>query len=445
MVRRLWVGNCDSEYMVHRRGLLDTAEHEGTPAVGARMVWLLRDGDALVLPQPVDPVHLKAIGSLMGFDPARVHILTPEDAAVRCLDQRQLHGPGLLARLRALVQRPEEWQVRGYLHDRGLGSLARALGITGYAPFEEAGGAELFNSKAVFGALAAGAGVRVPDGALCATRGDLLRAVPRLLKATGAVIVKADRHAGGAGNWLCRTDADMPAAGALQTLDLTGPDRLDALVAATGLEEMHAPHGQFVAEVYHPHCRSLCVEIDCDPAGSTQPAVLNVGEMLMEPVWNGFLMPAPLAPAPQQTILEGALRLAAAMRDFGYRGLVNIDAIVTPAGEVFFNEVNARLGGCTHLHRLATHLLGPHWMRTHTLRARNDLPATTLPRLLDDLHTHQLAWNPHAGEGVVITTDRTALHRSVEYAVLAPTPERAAHLEDRLRTLQAGRSRPPRV
>jgi hypothetical protein len=45
----LWIGNCNSEYMVDRLEDIDPWEREGTPVVAARMVWLLREGDALVL------------------------------------------------------------------------------------------------------------------------------------------------------------------------------------------------------------------------------------------------------------------------------------------------------------------------------------------------------------------------------------------------------------
>ncbi|MFF8611016.1 peptide ligase PGM1-related protein [Streptomyces sp. NPDC015346] len=438
-VRRLWVANCNSEYMVDRLDELDPKEREGTPVVGARMVWLLRDGDVLVLPQPVDPSFVSQVGALMGFDPARVTLLTPEDDSVRVLSQDVLHRADILGPLRALVQVPGDWEVRAYLSDRGIAALARAIGLPegAVSAFDSAGGAELFNSKAGFRALAAGLSVPVPDGAVCATRGDLERVLDRLTAPTGAVIVKADRNSGGTGNLLCLADPRIPALGASRTLPLTGEGALEAIVSHTRLEATHAPHGQVIAETYHPHCRSLCLEVLCPAPEDGPPHVLNIGEMLMEPVWNGFIMPAPdtLAENVHDTLVENALRLAAGMRDFGYRGLVNIDAIVAPDGHVWFNEVNARLGGCTHLHHLAAVLLGPHWQRDHVLATHNDLPTRSLPQLLKKLDEHRLAFTASTGQGVVITADDSRRSGTVEYAVLATDLDTARTMESRLRAL----------
>ncbi|MGW6714423.1 preATP grasp domain-containing protein [Streptomyces globisporus] len=437
-MRRLWVGNCNSEYMVDRLEELDPREREGTPVVAARMVWLLRDGDALMLPQPVDPSFVAHVGALMGFDPARVDLLVPQDAAVRVLGQEELLRPEFLDRVRKVVAVPEAWEIRAYMSDRGIAALASAVGLPGGAvsTFDASGGAELFNSKAVFRALAAGLGVPVPDGAVCATRGDLERALDRLAAPTGAVIVKADRMGGGAGNVLCRTDPTVPPAGAALTLPLGRALDREAILAHTGLATTHAPRGQVVAETYHPHCRSLCLEVLCPAPQSGPPQILNIGEMLMEPIWNGFVMPAQDIPARVlDTTISHTLRLAAGMTAFGYRGLVNIDAIVAPDGRVWFNEVNARLGGCTHLHHLATTLLGPQWEQRHVLTAHNDLAATSLPRLLEALEHSGSAFDLATGTGVVITADDTLNCGTVEYAVLAPDLGTARALEHGLRAL----------
>ncbi|MFI6088573.1 hypothetical protein [Streptomyces sp. NPDC051218] len=322
--------------MVDRLEELDPKEREGTPVVGARMVWLLRDGDVLVLPQPVDPAFVAHVGALMGFDPAQVNLLTPQDETVRVLSQGVLHRAGLLERLQALVDSPGDWELRAYISDRGIAALARAIGLApdAVSAFDSAGGAELFNSKAVLRALAAGLNVPVPDGAVCATRGDLERVLERLAAPTGAVIVKADKNSGGTGNLLCLADPRIPALGAGRIHSLTGEDDREAIIDHTGLEATHGPYGQVVAETYHPHCRSFCLEILCPEPAAGPPQVLNIGEMLMEPTWNGFIMPAPdnLPAGVHQTLIEYALRLASGIRAFGYRGLVNIDAIVAPDG-----------------------------------------------------------------------------------------------------------------
>lgn len=310
-MRRIWLGNCNSEYRVDRLEELDPREREGTPVVAARMVWLLREGDALVLPQPVDPAFVAHVGALMGFDPRRVDLLTPQDRSGWVLGREVLHRPELLDRLRKLVAGTGPWEICSYLSDRSIASLARELDLTdgSVSGFDAAGSAELFNSKAVFRALAAGLDVPAPAGAVCGTSGDLHSALDRLATETGAVIVKGDRAGGGAGNLLCRTNSGIIPAGAAHILPRTGAQDRAAIVARTGLVATHAPRGQVVAETYHPGCRSLCLEVLCPEPASGPPqvvqqrwadAVMAVAFEDLPPVAGFPVVPGRFRPSPAQ-------------------------------------------------------------------------------------------------------------------------------------------------
>jgi hypothetical protein len=69
----------------------------------------------------------------------------------------------------------------------------------------------------------------------------------------------------------------------------------------------------------HLHCRSLNLEVRCPDPGVGPLELLNIGEMLMEPIRNGLVMPALDIPARvRDLVVDPALRLAG--------GMIHLDA-----------------------------------------------------------------------------------------------------------------------
>lgn len=122
----------------------------------------------------------------------------------------------------------------------------------------------------------------------------------------------------------------------------------------------HAPQGEIVLEVFHPDCTSVYVEVDCPDDGEV--VLLNGGQLRTDqdpPVLAGLaLPPRSVSGPPWERFASEALRMARFMQGLGYRGLASIDAVIDQANNVWFNEVNARLGGSTHLHHIAETLTG---------------------------------------------------------------------------------------
>jgi hypothetical protein len=429
---RLWLGNACTEHMVDRMDLLTQEDFDGTLFVMKRLVWLMRDGDALVLPRPVPDAFLAHVTGHTGTSPDRVHVIAPD---ADLLTQDLLHSEGVLGRLRELVT--PDWEFHPYIHDRGAEVFARELGLVTGSRFVAEGGAELLNSKVVFRALAAGAGFAVPDGIPCRTSEDLRHTLRRLLAAHRAVILKRDRAVSGHGNVVVTTDPDLKGAGALHTIVLDDPADHEQVLREAGLTATHAPQGEVVLEVFHPDCTSVYVEVDCPEDG--EPVLLNGGQLRIDrhpPILAGLALPPRSVPAPAWERFTGeALRMARLMRGLGYRGLVNIDAVIDPAGDVWFNEVNARLGGSTHLHHIAETLVGPDWTDSHVLISRFNVRAPTLERLLPAMREHGLAWDPRHRRGIVVASDDTAAGGTLEYVVLAHDHGEADALEDRLTAL----------
>ncbi|MEU2771283.1 peptide ligase PGM1-related protein [Streptomyces diastaticus] len=412
--------------------LLTQDDFDGILFAMKRLVWLMRDGDALVLPRPVPDAFLDHVTQHTGISPDRVHVIAPD---ADLLTQSLLHSQEVLGRLKKLVT--PGWEFRPYIHDRGAELLARELGLVTESPFVAEGGAELLNSKVVFRALAAGAGFAVPDGIPCRTSEDLSRTLQRLLAAHQAVILKRDRAVGGHGNIVVTTDPGLEGTGALRTIVLGDPADHEQVLKEAGLTATHAPQGEIVLEVFHPGCTSVYVEVDCPLHG--EPALLNGGQLRTDqdpPVLAGLALPPRSVPGRAWEAFTGeALRMARFMQSLGYRGLASIDAVIDQASNVWFNEVNARLGGSTHLHHIAQTLVGPDWTDSHVLISRFNVRAPALDRLLHAMQEHGIAWDSRQQCGIVIASDDTAATGNLEYVVLAHTYEEADALEDHLAAL----------
>jgi len=429
---RLWLGNACTEHMVDRMDLLTQDDFDGILFAMKRLVWLMRDGDALVLPRPVPGTFLDHVARHTGISPDRVHVIAPD---ADLLTQGLLHSQEILGRLRELVT--PSWEFRPYIHDRGAEVFARELGLVTGSPFVAEGGAELLNSKVVFRALAAGAGFAVPDGIPCRTSEDLSRTLQRLLTVHRAVILKRDRAVGGHGNIVITTDPGLQGTGALHTIVLGDQADHAQVLKEAGLTATHAPQGEIVLEVFHPDCTSVYVEVDCPVHG--EPVLLNGGQLRTDqdpPVLAGLALPPRSVPGRTWEAFTGeALRMARCMQSLGYRGLASIDAVIDRAGNAWFNEVNARLGGSTHLHHIAQTLVGPDWTDSHVLISRFNVRAPALDRLLHAMQERGLAWDSQQQRGIVIASDDTAATGNLEYVVLAHTHEEADALEHQLTAL----------
>lgn len=141
---------------------------------------------------------------------------------------------------------------------------------------------------------------------------------------------------------------------------------------------------------------------------------------------------ASIPKGPWKEFSTEALRMAKMMQGFGYSGLASIDAVISTSGDVWFNEVNARIGGSTHLNHIAATLVGPDWADSHILLSRFSVRSPNLQQLLELLTANQLSWDPENRRGIVIASDDTEVSGNIEYVVLAPSWEDGRSLESKL-------------
>lgn len=446
---QLVVGNVTSEYMFGcSLASFGTEGAHKQHAISTRTAWLLHNGDAMLTHRPLTPEFRTYLASILGLDLGSVMFLSmePDQKNSGFADQESLLSADTIDRLRQVIDR--SWTLTPYIYDRSIAALARELGLPeANLPFFAQGGSDVFNSKSFFRIWATGLGVPVAPGQVCRNRGAIARAVVNLLPHTGSVIVKEDFSASGYGNVLFTQDSSVPALGASTTHVVDGDisaKGIEALLASSfpavsGIRDF--PVGlrpsETIVEVYYPNSRTLYSEVQIADA-PCRPAVLNYGDMRMEPTWNGFAVPPIALPAAaQDTMLEWSVSMAEYLQQTGYRGYLNCDSILTQDGRLLFNEVNARIGGCTHMHFAAQRVLGSDYLQRYTLLTRNDLQVTSFEKLAWGVGRNEYLNGRNGTSGALLLVDDVPYTETVQYLTYGTSVSAAREAEQRLQDLAA--------
>lgn len=416
-----------------------------------RNVWLARPGDIVISTATMPEDFMSYVGRVSSFaaEAGEIEFFRPEiDGALNLvLQDEYLLRPQFVEALRERVTRPQEWSLLACYQTAGTARLQLELGLA-QAGGEAVGrsfaahmGTNLLNRKSHFRQLAIGCSLPLADGAIATSAKSLLHAVTELLPVTGKVIVKQDNGAGGTGNFILSTSPTGPLPGACACVTLPFRDGSDVESELRRLWDtwQAGSPGPMVVEVYHAATAMFYLEFVIAPDGRVD--FMNSGAIRVRPhddpaipelFWVGLELPAQLPPAAlaeASTHCSRFLQLAATM---GYRGHINIDAIITDTGRLLFNEVNARWGGGTVLHDLATRLVGPDFPNTHVAASFRDVPSPRFARLRRCLQDSEIAYDPARQHGIVILACDDEHSHSFEAFVLARTRDGARALEQRL-------------
>lgn len=435
----LILGNVNNENMVGEIWRLTYEKKCFSSVVANRFLWTMNNGDAILLPYRPSELFLQYVFDLIGVDPQSIHIVLPpgsnEDTTLLTFDV--LSSPDILDSLRTTIQDPLEWTVTPYYFDRASAWLIEQLAIPlapGVLNYFRQGGAEQFNSKAEFRRLSAAHDIPVAKGTVCSSTHELEMAIHEFMITTGSVIIKQDFSAGCKGNVVVTSNRSDTSVGAFETIFLETPEKTSHVAQKIWEEMTGARNVLLIVEVYHPLARAYYTELEI-PIHGRRPYLLNFGEMRMNPIWIGFEIPCTtLAPYQLSDLLTLSMKLGDVAQSMGFTGKMSCDAICTQEGDIYFNEINGRLGGCTPIHILATHLLGPHYGNNYTLFTRNrvDVGIQTFHELLENLQVAQLLYTQEQDAGVVIISEDTERTHTIEYMVIASDHVAAQKLEEKM-------------
>jgi Pre ATP-grasp domain/PGM1 C-terminal domain len=433
------VGNVDNENMMADPSGLTPEFCSGSALIAQRMLWFAEPGDIVLLPSPPSSTMMRYLAGWKHCDPDDIHTLSPDPGnhGPLPLGAQNLLEPRFTRQIRTLMGGRRDWVMAPYLCDRSIVALSQELDLPDSAlltPFAQEGGCELLNDKRAFRGLAAGRGIPLAAGEIIASRDELDRAVSRLIGKTNAVIVKQDRHSGAEGNLIISRRREICAEGALEVV--FAADGADLRKATASVWERLAYHERapMVVEAYYPSSVSLYAEFAVDPRRRAVE-LLNWGEQRMEPVFTGFVIPPSLPAFQGARFVSGATEMARIACDLGMAGRLSVDGIITPGGELIFNEINGRIGGCSQVHHIASLLLGPRYGDNTVIATHHKVPAPLLDEVIDIVREEGLDFDLAERRGIVVMAEDTRELGVLDFLAIAPGKDEALLIEDRFESL----------
>ncbi|ASW03742.1 peptide ligase PGM1-related protein [Paraburkholderia aromaticivorans] len=404
---KLLIANLDNPSMMGDQYRWSPDFYRSSTTLAMRHAWFAEPGDIVVLPRPLSHQMQIYIAELMEYDDGDVTFLAPELPSDFCgpMGLDILLGSDFLPRVREAIDTDNEWTIWPYYHDRDVDTFVNALGIRrreGTNPFLSEGGAELFNDKRIFRAMAAGRLIPIADGCSVSSLIELSQAVQHLIEVTGSVIVKQDRHSSTDGNLVVTKVRGISGQGASEVLEFVGngADALNTIWERLGYEG-----AALVVEAYYPVKKILYAEFLIERATSSVH-FRNWGSPRMNPGCFGLTIPpGEVPPFLAAKFISGATEVARIACDLGFDGLLDVDGIVTSQGDVIFNEVNGRTGGCSHVHAICEKLLGKGYGNRAVAATSNEVRTRSLSRLMSRLRETGLAFDKRTQRGVVITAE----------------------------------------
>ncbi|WFU31433.1 peptide ligase PGM1-related protein [Bradyrhizobium brasilense] len=444
------VMNNATEQMLGQR--LDRQQALFAAQAATRNVWLARPGDVVVATRRPGDDFLSYMAAVPGWQTqdgkAPVRFVTPATGAASVvLNDEVLLDQRTIETLRRAIGAPDEWSMLACYQTAGTARLQEELrlGASGGQAIARRHaahfGTDLLNRKSHFRQFAVGTGLPIPEGAIVAAEADFRRVIDALLPLTGNVMVKLDNGAGGTGNIVLSEAETGPFAGAFRWIRLpaaNGDERTE-MISALWQTLRGRSSGPLVVEAYHPADAMFYLEFLIRPDG--QAEFLDSGSIRLrrsaDPAatslfWTGLQLPAALPPArlAEATLHCGRLLQLAAM--MGYRGHINIDAIITTDNRLLFNEANARWGGGTVLHEVASRLLGSGFTASHVAASFRDVPSPGFGRLVALLERSGLAFSAGNRCGIVVLACDDVNTHTFEALVIAPGSNEARAMEQRL-------------
>lgn len=447
---KIIIGNVDNEAMVGDLGQMSAGQLITTATVAARLLWLADQGDILIMPAPFSVGMLKYFSAQTGIDTNTLTVITPDDDmdTPAPLTGDVLLNPRMILRTRKAManRRDRSWSVEPYFFTSAVGAFEDAIGLREeekHNPFLHEGGGELFNSKSFFRKMMQAKGLPIPEGASCLSLNHLLQIAPRLIERTGAVILKQELQAGGDGNIVLTWDRDETLPGASRVLHVSSIEDMKEQLGDLWPMFTSGRNNHVIIEAYHRPRQVLYAEFGIDAQGHT--ACLNHGMMRMEPLWCGFEIPGSLSVPARSEFIAGAQAIVTMAADCGFRGKINIDAILLDDSRVLFNEFNGRLGGCTHIDDIARQIAGPHYAQNRAIVTRNKQAVPSWEVLQGILTHNDLDHKADSGRGIIVLTDSRSFNGTIEYMALGASQEEAEAIEHRFITALAacnGEQRP---
>lgn len=436
MPRKIIIMNNATEQMLGKH--LNSAEIKFAVKAALRNAWLAAPGDVIVSRVPLGDAFLAYMTRIMGYAPGSIAVICPdvEEGEIATLNDALLLAPAMVEALAARIDEPGDWTILPCYQTTGIATLQRLIGLpdTPGRGFAEQRGTDLFNRKSHFRQFAQGARLPLPDGRIVTDPRGVEWAIAALIETTGKVIVKRDNGAGGTGNIVVTLGDTPPHPGACETLSLQ--NGMDALMARLWPMLTANEQGPIVVETYLAAQGAFYTEFFIHADGSHD--YLNSGTIRLRPsedpsarelFWIGLELPADLCREALANGITQARRFVDLAAAIGYRGHINIDALLTESGEIIYNEANARWGGGTVLDHLARHLLGDGFAGDFVVSSFRDVPAPPLAETVALIERAGLQFDQKRGRGIVVLAYDDSFAHQMEFLIIGRTRTELREME----------------
>lgn len=432
----LIVGNSRTEEMAGELAALSLDERRSGGCAAQRLLWFAGPGDVLALPWLPPADYRDYVAGLTATEPESLSLLCPPPGVLGTdlLTPDRIADPGFREQVRAAVRERVVDRLLAVYKDVPVMRLAAAVGlqVPGSA-FSAQGGDAFLNSKAGFRAIAAGVGVPIVAGLATTRRAEAQAMVTELLAAGNSAIVKQEFAAGGYGNAILSPGTGVRVAGASASAVLADAAAVRDYFDRHWDRLTAAGRHRLIVERYLTGCDTVYSEY---LVGDDGPVLVGVGEILMSPVPVGEIVPPQgLSRTARSVLVASGSAMASAYHAIGYRGFLSTDAVLTPAGEIFFTETNARMSGSTHLHVVINdRLLAAQHRGRRVVLELHDWVVPSFAAAVDKLAEAGLAFDRESGIGVVLTSVLMP-DRSVAYCVVAGDLAAARSMQARVLSL----------
>lgn len=418
----LRIGNNYTEEIVGDLSLLSPVEVRLAGCGAQRVAWFAHDGDVLVVPWEPSDDYIAYVTGLTRTAPETLRFVVPDAgrAGADVLTGDRLVSPGLHRGIvQALAGRAVD-AVEAFYPDPSVAQLATSLNILDAMPghgFCGQGGATLVNSKASFRAVASGVSVPIAEGAVISDPRDAADRIATLLSAGHCVIVKQEFHLGGGGNEILSPIEGVRAAGARHVVVLRERAEIDDYLERRWNWLTKNRRYRLVIERYHRDSATVYAEYRLSDDGIV---LVGTGQMLMEPVVVGEIVPAPALSAQELEHLVGlGRRLCETYWHMGYRGVISADALLTADHEILFTEANGRVSGSTHMHEcIRARVIGSEHADQRVLLERRGYQADSFGSMMRALADAGLGYDPRTRTGVIIICDFSAVDGTLRCCVV---------------------------
>jgi hypothetical protein len=398
------------------------AHSTGLFASAARKLWIAKPGNLVVTPRQPSAAFVSYVCDVLQIDPGEIELITTAGKPDGVLARDILASGSLLTHIQHFCRAHPDAELLCYALDAPTLHLAHLLGIrpAGYSQFPNTETCEAINrlnTKSGFRAVALQLGLPVVDGTVCIGVSKLRGAVFDLLARHPCVRIKLDRCSNAHGQATLAADDLANVAEAIERQIGAWQDQPAEFVVECEIEVTSSPSIELTVGADGVSISYFCLQRY--RRGDFSGMIADANSLDRETL---------------ASISAAGVRVGEYLRDCGYRGVFDLDAVVARGGEIYFTETNVRRTAGTFIHELVSRIAGPDGVHDRVWIS-DRLPAAhgvCFDAGLAAIRGEGLEYNANSRNGVLLTSDSVEVDDTWRYLILAENHVYAEMIENML-------------